>query len=74
MPQDLEALWSIRFGAMYPTATVPATYESAGVVVLETGKLFGGDTGIHEERDAHESSNETRPLRVARPRGGVGDS
>jgi hypothetical protein len=29
---------------------------------------------IHEERDAHESSNETCPVRGAGPRGGVGDS
>lgn len=25
-PQDLEALWSIRFGAIYPTAQGPVAY------------------------------------------------
>jgi hypothetical protein len=47
MPQDLEALWSIRFGALYPTAQGPMAYQSAGVVVLETGKLFGGDSSFY---------------------------
>jgi hypothetical protein len=47
MAQDLEALWSIRFGAIYPAPADPVTYVSAGVVVLETGKLFGGDTSFY---------------------------
>jgi hypothetical protein len=47
--QDLEALWSLLFAA----GNTPSV--SAGVVVLETGRIFGGDswyyyTGSYEGR------------------------
>ena len=48
--QDLEALWSLLFAA----GNSPGV--SAGVVVLETGRIFGGDswyyyTGSYEGRN-----------------------
>jgi hypothetical protein len=37
---NIEALWVARFG----DATAPDTMRNGGVVVFETGRLFGGDS------------------------------
>ena len=44
---DLEALWSVRLRSLVPGATGYSQYEAAGVVVLETDRLFGGDSSYY---------------------------
>jgi hypothetical protein len=41
---SVEALWAIRFGTFAGRQLVR---KSGGVVVLETGRIFGGDTWTH---------------------------
>jgi hypothetical protein len=43
---SVEALWVVRYG----DASMPSIidgYSNAGVVVLETGRVFGGDAGYY---------------------------
>lgn len=39
----IEALWSVEFAATPPSNAEPSS-EGAGVVVFETGRVFGGDS------------------------------
>jgi hypothetical protein len=41
---SVEGLWIVRFGTADDPEIVPG-YSNAGVVVLETGRIFGGDFG-----------------------------
>ena len=45
--QDLEALWSVRLKSAVPGAAGYSQFEAAGVVVLETNRLFGGDSSYY---------------------------
>jgi hypothetical protein len=38
-----EALYVVEFGDV----SVPGTYRNGGVAVLETGRVFGGDSGFY---------------------------
>lgn len=40
---SVEALWSARFGDI----ASPGTWQHGGVIVFETGRLFGGDSGTY---------------------------
>ncbi len=40
---SVEALWTARFGDV----SSPGTWENGGVVVLETGRIYGGDGGTY---------------------------
>ena len=41
---SVEGLWIIRFGDANMPEIIPG-YSNAGIVVLETGRIFGGDAG-----------------------------
>ena len=43
---SVEALWLVYFGDAALPALIPG-YSNAGVIVLETGRLLGGDFGYY---------------------------
>ena len=40
---SIEGLWTARFGHY----DAPNTWENGGVVVIESGRIFGGDSGTY---------------------------
>jgi hypothetical protein len=43
---SVEALWVVRYGGSSMPSIISG-YSNAGVVVLETGRVFGGDAGYY---------------------------
>jgi len=41
---SIEALWAVQFTAFNMGTTQTRVAKSGGVIVIETGRVFGGDT------------------------------